>query len=246
MAILVQTVVEDVLALCGIAEDGGGGPPPEWQARTVRVLNQLLGEWTLRFGFNPKQLTFTVTPTQPDRIIIGTDLTTIPAPDIEMELADITSITIENGPVVYQTSRINLAEYEAITVKTVTSIPRVWAWDYQSPNSNIWLYPRPFSSLVVRITGTQRIDAVSSQATIDLPDEYYKALVYNAAAMLYPYFPRDAGIEKEIIWQARSSLEGIRARNRRMRMGKAVSAYTSSQPAQSLWTSPLAPPLGSP
>ncbi len=246
MSLLVQTVVEDTLALVGIAEDGGGGPPPEWQARCLRVLNQLLGEWTLRFGINPKQTTIAVTPSQPDRIIVGSDLTTTPAPDIEIEMADIVSLTIENGPVVYQTSRINLAEYEAITVKTVTSIPRVWAWDYQSPNSNIWLYPRPFSSLVVRITGAQKIDLASSQATIDLPDEYYKALVYNAAAMLYPYFPRDAGIDKEIIWQARAALEGIRARNRRMRMGKATSAYTSSTNAQSLWTSPLAPPLGGP
>lgn len=246
MSLLVQTVVEDVLALVGIAEDGGGGPPAEWQARCVRVLNQLIGEWTLRFGFNPKQTTIAVTPTQADRIIVGSDLTTTPAPDIEIEMADIVQLTIENGPVVYHASRISLAEYEAISVKTVTSIPRVWAWDYQSPNSNIWLYPRPFASLVVRVTGTQKIDLASSQATIDLPDEYYKALVYNAAAMLYPYFPRDAGIDQEIIYQARASLEGIRARNRRMRMGKAVSAYTSRQSAQSLWTSPLAPPLGSP
>lgn len=246
MSLLVQTVVEDVLALVGIAEDGGGGPPPEWQARCVRILNQLIGEWTLRFGFNPKQTTIAVTPSEPDRIIVGSDTLANPAPDIPFEMADIVSVTIENGPVVYQTSRMNLAEYEAISVKTITSIPRVWAWDYQTPNSNIWLYPRPFSSLVVRVTGTQKINLASSQSTLDLPDEYYKALVYNAAAMLYPYFPRDAGIDQEIIYQARASLEGIRARNRRMRMGKAVSAYTSNQPMQSLWTSPLAPPLGGP
>lgn len=246
MSLLVQTVVEDVLALVGIAEDGGGGPPPEWQARCVRILNQLIGEWTLRFGFNPKQMTIAVTPSERDRIIVGSDLTTTPAPDIGIEMADIASLTIENGPVVYQTSQISLAEYEAITVKTVTSIPTVWAWDYQSPNSNIWLYPRPFSSLVVRVTGTQKINLASSQSTLDLPDEYYKALVYNAAAMLYPYFPRDAGIDQEIIYQARASLEGVCSRNRRMRMSKARSAYSSPQNAQSLWTSPLAPPLGGP
>jgi hypothetical protein len=246
VSLLVQTVVEDVLALVGIAEDGGGGPPPEWQARTVRILNQLLGEWTLKFGINPKQTTIAVTPSEPDRIIVGSNLLSSPAPDIGIELADIASLTIENGPVVYQTSRISLAEYEALSIKTVTSIPRVWAWDYQSPNSNIWLYPRPFASLVVRVTGTQKISAASSQNTIDLPDEYYKALVYNAAAMLYPYFPRDAGIDQEIIYQARASLEGIRARNRRMRMGRAQSAYTTTSPAQSIWLSPLAPPLGGP
>lgn len=244
MALAVQSVVEDILALVGIAEDGGGGPPPEFQARAVRVLNQLLGEWSVNLAINPKQTTISVTPSLSDRIIIGTDTTTDPPPDIVMNPMEIESLVIENGPVVYNASKISLAEYEGLSIKTIVAIPRLWAFDYQQPNANIWLYPRPFAGLTIRITATQNIADAVSQSTLDLPDYYYKALVYNGAAMLYPYYPRDAGIDQEIIYQAKSSLGAIKARNRRMRMSRTSTPYASPARCQSLWTSPMSPPLG--
>ena len=246
MALSVQTIVEDILSLVGVAEDGGGGPPAEWQMRCVRVLNMLLGEWDTKLSINPKQSTEYVVPSEADRIIVGTDTGTTPAPDIVGEHSDIQSLTVENGLIVYPCKQITLAEYEKITMKTVTSIPRFWAWDYQTPNSNIWLFPRPFAGLRVRIVGTPAIGKVISQSTIDLPDQYYKAMVFCGAEMLYSWFPTPNGLDPKIEKEAARSLTGLKHRNLRMRTPKATTAYSMDRSYNQFWQSPLAPPLGGP
>ncbi len=246
MSLPVQTIVEDILSLVGLHEDGGGGPTAENQMRCVRVLNMLLGEWDTKLSINPKQMTEVVAPSLADRIIVGTDTTTTPPPDIVAESMDIQSVTVEVGVVVYQCKQITLAEYEAITVKTVTAIPQFWAWDYQTPNSNIWFWPRPYSGLNIRITGTPTISKVISQAEIDLPDWYYKALVFCGAEMLQNWHPV-AGLDMtNISKEAARALTGIKHRNARMRMPKASTGYESGRNSDSLWTSPMAPPVGGP
>ena len=238
MALLVQTVVEDALALIGAFEDGGGGPAPEWQTRAVRCLNMLLGEWSRKSYINPRQTTWTLSSLKDFHKIVlsptaGTDV------DLVADVLLISSIVVELGTATYQMREMRIEDYNGLSVKDLQAIPRAWAWDRNFPSSTIWIYPG-FSASKIRITGMPKITSAVSQGTIDVPDDYYKAVVYNLAAEMHPFFPKDSGIDTGILAHAKAALKPIKmaAQNRLLNTPQA-GQYSSNGPGSDYWLSPL-------
>lgn len=238
MPVSVQDVVTDALSLVDFIQFGEA-PPAEAQALAVRTLNGMLGEWSTKRYMDPLQRSYDCVPANPGKIVIGTDTTTIPAPDIVADLTYIDSVIAIQGQVVFKLSPISLAEYMEISVKVTTAIPAVYAWDYQKPNGTIWLFPQALSNLALRVVGMPKVDLAGSQSTINLDDSYYEALTYNLAVRLYPHLKRDAGLDPTIVQVAQRSETGLKDRNRRMRMRRARVPFATSGSDSSYWTSPL-------
>lgn len=238
MSVSVQDVITDALSLVDFIQFGEA-PAPEAQALAVRTLNNMLGEWSTKRYLDPLQRHYDCIPANPGKVIIGTDTGTNPAPDIVADLIYIESVMTIQGQVVFRASPIALSEYMERSIKTLTSIPKLYAWDYQKPNSNLWLYPQALSNLTVRVVGMPKISLTGSQSTIDLDDTYSEAMVYNLAVRLYPHLKRDAGIDQTIVEIASKSETGIKDRCRRMRMRRTHVPFGSTPADTSYWLSPL-------
>lgn len=237
MPIPVQTLVTRACDLVGLS-NAVGAPSPEDQALAVDCLNGLLGELSAEQLINPSQYTAATTATYPGRIVVGTD-TSVETPDLAVDLMDVFQVTYELGQVVYPMTKIPLTEYERISVKTINAPPRVWAYDYQQPNANIWLYPIPLPGTLVRIVAMERIANIESQTTINLDMSYFDLLLYNLACRLYPFYPRDAGIDSSLPILAKKAREIIKGRISKMRAQRARTAFTTSSAQESYWTSTL-------
>jgi hypothetical protein len=156
---------------------------------------------------------------------------------------DVEAVSFELGGIVFPCTKVSYRQYQQMSLKqNVTAIPSYFAWDYQYPIGRLYVWPQWQPSMTARITVTRMILEPRSQGTIDLPGFYRKALTY-IATMLYTFYPT-GGLDQEVIWHAKASLEGIKKRNRRMHMPKAVSGYSPGIRFQSLFTSPGAPRIG--
>jgi hypothetical protein len=222
----VQDVITDAGSLIDFAQFGEA-PEAEYELLAVRTLNGLLGEWSTKRWINPKQLVKSCTPANAQFVVMGTDLTTGETPDIKADFMSLQKVTALNGSIVYSLTAISLAEWEALSVKTVRAIPAVYAFDYQQPIAKIFLFPQMNTGMTITVTGTPKLKLTGAQSMIDLDDTYYEAVVYNLACRLYPHLKRDAGLDKEIFYTARASLHGLRARAIRMRAQKAKTGIGS-------------------
>ncbi len=157
---------------------------------------------------------------------------------------DIDQLSFELAGVVFPCAKISYAQYQQMSLKQqVQAIPQFFAWDYQYPIGRIHVWPMAQPAMTARITIARAILEPTSQGQVDLADFYRKALTYNTATMLYTFYPT-GGIDPEVIWHAKSSLEGIKARNRRMHNPKAVTGYSPGRRFTSMFTSPGAPRIG--
>ena len=235
--------VQDVIADAGSLIDFvqfGEAPEAEYERLAVRTLNGLLGEWSTKRWINPKQLVKSCTPANPQFVVMGTDLTTGVTPDIEAEFMSLQRVTALNGSIIYTLSPISVAEWEALSVKTVRAIPGVYAFDAQQPIAKVFMFPQLNAGMTVTITGTPKLTLTGPQGQIDLDDTYYDAVVYNLACRLYPHLKRDAGLDKEISFTARAALTGLRMRANRMRAQRVKTGIgTGGNSGSGYWTSNL-------
>ena len=157
---------------------------------------------------------------------------------------DVEAVSFEMGGIVYPCSKVSYRQYEQMSLKKNTAaIPSWFAWDYQYPVGKLYVWPMWQGGMTARVTVTRMLLEAKSQGQVDLPSFYRKALTYNTATMLYTFYPT-GGLDSEVIYHAKSSLEGIKRRNRKMHNPKAVSGYSPGVRFQSLFTSPGAPRIG--
>jgi len=165
-------------------------------------------------------------------------------PDIYESPMDIQSVSFELGNLTYPCRRVSYNDYQKFSMKqTLEAIPLYYAWDAQYPQSNIFVWPQISSNMTARVVLSRAFVEAEPQSDIDLPSHYYKAMVYNLATQIYTNFPT-GGLDSEIIYHARASLEGLKTRQRRARTPRAVSGYRSRTSPGSMFTSPGSP-LGS-
>lgn len=244
----VNDVINDSLALID-AIQFGEEPEAEFTSLAVRTLNGLLGEWASRGIYNPSQINALVNSTSlsaKNYITMGTgnivsagSITSSAVGDIPFNFSTISDVQIDLGTTTYHLKKITMSEYMSRSVKQTQTIPQFWAWDYQSPISKIYFYPALQGNLNIRVIGSPKFDYIpSAQEYMQLDDMYYSAVVFNLACSLYPFLKRDIGIDKEIVYKARSSIEGLRARVGAMNAKSLKCPYGGSTHKDSdYWTS---------
>lgn len=161
--------------------------------------------------------------------------------DIPVDFANIMSVQVDLGTVVYTPRIVSLEEYLSISVKQTQSTPMVFAYDFQKPIGKLYFWPKLLGNLKIRVIGQPTIEAVSNiQSTIELDESLYTAILFNLAAKLYPFLKREAGIDKEIIYQAKTAVESLRSKMMIARSRHVAVPYAGqNRPSADYWTSPL-------
>ena len=161
--------------------------------------------------------------------------------DIPVLFSSVLAVQLDLGTVVYNPRQVSLAEYMAISVKQSQSTPAVYAYDMQMPIAKLYFWPKALTNLKLRIVGQPSISAIANnQATLDVDQSLYTAILYNLAAKLYPFLKRDNGVDQEIIYQAKTAMSAIRSRAVAMTSKHQVVPFGgASAPAQDYWTSAL-------
>lgn len=236
-------IITDALSMIDVAAVGET-PEAEWTRLGVRLLNGLFGQWQTKGIYNPLlAMGEFVTVTNEPIITLGYDLSNPLVPvlgDIPVMFGDITDVQVQQGPVVYRLTKGPIGEYFAKSIKKSVSIPNFYSYDYQLPISKLYFYPAPMVGLTIRVIGSKKIELIKTSKEATVFDEIYRdALLFNLAASLYPFFKTEGGLDKEIIYKAKASVEGLRAKCIAMKMKNLVNPYFSPSADQSYWTSSL-------
>ena len=221
------------LSMVGFAAFGEA-PEAEAVQLAMRVLNSMLGEWSTKPYYNPRQWMATAVAAGAPSLSLGD------GGDFSTNPVDIRQVTLELGTTVWRVPLKTLQEYELMTVKTTPGVPQMCAWDRQEPLSRIYFWPIPIVGYTVRLVGIDAIPRLSTpHDTLDLPDWYDETVEYNLAKRLLPHMPGLVGSDMLSIIQATAatSMSGIRARNLRMRQTRTVSDFRMGG-AGTYWTWP--------
>ncbi len=105
----------------------------------------------------------------------GGDFTTVPI--------NITDVRIARGGADLSMAELSREEYLAIPLKTTQGYPIQWFYDRQRENGSLYVWPAPDSTAgTLKFTYIRRImDMDSNTNNIDLPQEWYEAVIYNLA-----------------------------------------------------------------
>lgn len=236
-------VITDALSMIDVIA-AGETPEAFWMQLGKRALNGLFGQWQTVGIYNPLQIQGSFTTTTPTNLVtVGVDLSDPLNPilgDIPLEFGDISQVTVSQGNIVYRLTKGTTAEYLAKSVKNSVSIPNFYSYDYQTPIGKLNFYPTLLGGLTVTVIGKKAIKLLATdQEDTAFDDIYYDALLYNLACSLYTHHKSATGIDKEIIYKAKASVQGLRAKSIAMRMKSIHSPYYSATPTQSYWTSSL-------
>lgn len=135
--------------------------------------------------------------------------------DIPVNYGTLQAVQVDLGTIVYNPTRVSLAEYQSMSVKQTQSAPVYYAWDFQQPVSKLYFWPKLLPNMKLRVVGQPTIEAVTNtQSTIDIDETYYTAILFNLACKLYPFLKRDTGIDQELVYNARASVTALRSKVR--------------------------------
>lgn len=211
----------------------GEAPEAEAVQLAMRVLNSMLGEWSTKAYYNPRQWMATAVATGAPSLSLGV------GGDFTVNPVEIQQVSIELGTTVWTVPVKNLSEYQRMVTKQTQGVPQMCSWDRQDPVSRLYFWPCPISGYTVRLVGMDTIPRITSpHADLDLPDWYDEAVEYNLAKRLLPHIPGLVGSEMLQLIHAGAStaMSGIRARNLSMREPRIVSDFGGVGQGDSYWT----------
>lgn len=240
MPINVAEILIDAASNVGVTEYTGQVSGQQAQMMT-RLLNSILLDYSINEYMNYRKVTISVPATAMAKgyLTVGS---ADPANDIPYDLAQITSVTINQpGQLTYPTlSEISYDDYLAIPIKYVQSIPEVWAFDYQDPLGKMFFNPLPLNYLTITVIARPLIArATSPTDTLTIPSWYQSALIYDLASRLSVVFPSVAGFNTSIGILAKGAREDVRRMISRSVHNKVNTGLNVGSNGSSYWQSPL-------
>jgi hypothetical protein len=214
-----MSTVRDLIfdALKKIHVVGVGQNLTDEQAQSAfRSLNDLLDSWSVEGGlvFTHTQETFPlVNGKQTYTIGSGGDFDTVKPFLIKSAYTTI-------GTTDYHVDAYAETEWAKITNKVTSSgIPEIYYYDNNDPLATMYLYPIPTSVSTITLFTRKPIAAFASiNDTVDLPEGYRRALVYNLAMEEAPSYEKEpAPTVVKIANQAKSSIFSYNSRNNKVR-----------------------------
>lgn len=179
----VRDIVSDALRKIGVVAEGE--PPNADQIATgMRDLNRMLKSWQNR-GYNLWTVAQMAVP-----------LTTSPVVALDpARPVQVLSARIRRNGVDTPMQELTREEYDALPVKLSTGMPTCWYYDRQRETANMRVWP------VLSVAGGETIyivyqseieDATDANAEVDVPGEWWDAVVYGLAARLADDYARPA------------------------------------------------------
>lgn len=105
----------------------------------------------------------------------GGDFTTVPF--------DIVDVRINRNSIDTPMIELSREEYYALPIKTNEGFPTQWYYDRQRNGGTMYIWPAPDATAgTLKFTYIAQIDDMDANAdNLDLPTEWYEAVVYNLA-----------------------------------------------------------------
>lgn len=197
MAFQALPLIQDALHMIGMS-GFGDAPKSEPAALAAREMDRIVQGWSAKSLYNPGVYNESFVSTGVPTVQLGgTGGVTTTSPKSILQVT--TEFSSGNGPV-YNVDRIgSLQDYYRIPVRNIAAVTRSAFWDYQQGQSTLALYPAPAAGMVVRIMGLPTIARItSSQASVDLPDDYEEFLLYSLAVALVPHLPPDINTNPKV------------------------------------------------
>lgn len=223
----VYDLISDALVLVGALGVSDGDDLNENVGNlALRQLNGMLAGWSVKDLINYSQTTITIpAPTNGNTYVsFGSDGVTVT--DSAIRLIQVKEVHIKMGVSVFVPQIVTFAEYDRAFTKQTTGIPQICAYDYQFPISKLYMWPIPLGNTTVDVIGVKELGyATSFQGTLDLPDWWRDAIVYNLAVRLGPFIGNPP--DEQVSISASHSLSGIKQINNKMRTPNLSSDFGS-------------------
>ena len=229
----VYGMIQDALILTGaLGVSDGDDLQENIGSLALRTLNGMLANWSTKDLVNYSQAVVTLNPPAQGTtyLTLGTD--GIITPDSATRFIQIREIHIKQGTSVWTVPSGTYEEYDRCFAKLTQGIPQIFAYDYQFPVGKLYMWPVPLAGSTVDVIGIKSLAyATSVQGTLDLPDWWRDAIVYNLAVRLGPFIGNPP--DEQIMQTAGHALSGIKSMNNRMRTPKLTTDFGS--PSAGSW-----------
>lgn len=195
--------------------DAVGDVPSAAEAQEgLRVLNMMIGVWSLKETMLYRMITSTVTATGGTATYaIGTGAAwAIQRPTRIVSLLVRDNIANPASPTDYMCKQITQEEYNEISPKTTSGIPSAFVYTPSYPQGSILLYPTPDNSYQVVISQFEKITAFADvNSEVSLPEGYEAALSYGLSEWLANNYGKTPSADVKAIANDAASM--IRAAN---------------------------------
>lgn len=171
------------------------GPTPEQTADALVALNSMLGAWSTRDFFVPvlTSESFATSATVSYTMGSGGTASSVRAKKI------IAGFIRDSSNVDFPLEIKKFDEYQTISVKTNTGMPSQLFYNPTYPVGYIYLDRVPDAAYTIYIDSLKALsNLAAASTTVELPDEYKEAIIYNLSVRLAPEIPlpvpNDVGI----------------------------------------------------
>lgn len=235
-------IINDALFAAGFA-GFAEAPGAEATALGVRLLNDLLNQWSTKSIYNPRVYRESFLSNGTADYVLGT-IQGDPPPDAPTNPAAISNIVVKSGSVVWPVEVRSILDWPSVMPKNITGVPQVAFWDYQSEQSELKLWPIPSGGYEIEVTGMPFIGNIgNAQDDIPLPLEYGEPLKWTLAVALIPFLPPDININPKVFEylerKMNTSISGIKRKNSKLRSQAICSdmpGIASSGKSDGYWT----------
>lgn len=213
-------VITDALMVSGHAMFGEA-PEPEAAKLAARLVNDILLEWSLKSIYNPGVYTEYFDSNGTNDYVLGT-VTGGTTPDAPSNPVGIHSLVLRSGTVTWPIRVRSIVDWEAVMPKNIIGITSDAFFDFQSPQSELKLWPIAPAGYTVALTGVKSIPTINNaQDTVQLPLEYQEFLKWTLAMRLIPFLPPDANANPKVFEYIERSMNtagsAIKRRNSKLR-----------------------------
>lgn len=209
----------------------GEAPEPEAGKLAVRLINDILGEWSLKSIYNPRVYTDVFPSNGTNDYLLGA-VDGGDTPDSPTNPVAISQLVLQSGSVTWPIRVLSIVDWQGVMPKNIQGITSAAFFDYQRPQSQLKLWPIAPSGYNIAITGTPMLDFINTaQDLINLPDEYREFLKWTLAMRLIPMLPPDVNANPKVFEYIERSMNtagsSIKRRNSKLR----TAAFTNDLPS---------------
>lgn len=176
----VYDIINNALTLIGISADGTA-PHSYEMVQGLQALNIMLSAWSGKTGQQNEYFNESFTAPEVRKVVSLGSTSTITG-DIATRPTKIDQVSIIQGNIVWNVGIISFSEYMLISMKDISTISKVVAWDNGNPISNLYFWPAIPQGYSIQVIGTKAGDSYLN-LTDDIlqPPDFLEAIVYNLA-----------------------------------------------------------------
>lgn len=202
-----SSLIEDARRKLGVHADEEPLQAHELQTG-LRTLNRMLKEWQadgIAISYLTEGMLALVASQASYDFGSGGDFATVPF--------EITQIRIRRNSTDLEMIEISREEYFALPNKDNTGYPTQWYYDRQRSGGTLYLWPAPDTvSSTLRFTYRRIVNDMDvTTDDLDLPQEWYDAVVYNLARKMMPEYGGAGTPDGQLVLsEAKSSYDKVR------------------------------------